>query len=267
MKEDYKEAWAKFSNKYLYVLSPSTPSKGDVEIIESYLKRILENNKEPDILILGCTLNYRKLFSKYKLYVEMAEINEEMFKANSLGLKGMELNEKLIRQDWLTMKLDKQYDLIVGDFAIANVPIEKRDIFCESVKKHLKDDGLFITRVCIKPKTSVKEIIDYFKDKEVNRENLSMMWWDAVFYFGYDEKTKTIKNNGYLALFEELKKNGMEKWIKPYEEYIPTEEKVWSLPTEKEQDDQIKKHFKISKIEYAKDYKNSDTCPTYVLEK
>ena len=268
-KTKWEYPWKKFSNKYMYIMSPSAPSEGDIKIVEKYLKNILKKDKKPNILILGCTILSRRLFAEYGLYVELADINREMYKMNSYALRDIKRDEKLIVTDWLNLKLGKKYDLIVGDFAITNIPMNKRDKFCKSVKACLKDDGIFLERVCWLPKKeSVKQILAHYKGRGINRKILSIMWWDAVFNFGYDKKTETIRNKeGYESLKKALIEHKMERWIKPYEEHVPLESKVWSVPTRAAQDKQIKKHFKLIKAEYAKDYRFCETCPTYVLKK
>ena len=96
MKKTYQEPWKLFANKYLYTVCPSTPSKGDIKIIESYLRDRLKKKNKPNILMLGCTHSYRRLMTKYKLYVEMVDVNKTMYLANLNELKDVKRKEKFI---------------------------------------------------------------------------------------------------------------------------------------------------------------------------
>ncbi|MBW2977816.1 hypothetical protein KY331_03145, partial [Candidatus Woesearchaeota archaeon] len=249
MKKTYTQPWKKFAEQYLYTVSPSTPSKQDVKIIEGYLKKILK--KKPDVLILGCTIAYRKLMAKYKIHVDMVDINKVMYKINTSVLTNIKRKEKFIQDNWLTMRLKKKYDLILGDFVINNIPLSMRDKFYRNVKKHLKDDGLFITRVYnfgIKNKIGERFIKGY-KNKAVTRRALSELWWDSIFQFGFNTKTKVLHNRkGFLELKKKVKKYPyMKKWVRLYEERLPITEKSWAVLTDSQQEKELRKQFKLIK--------------------
>lgn len=269
-KKSYHEPWKEFSNKYLYILSPSSPSQDDIKIVEKYLKKILKKNKKPNVLILGCTIDYRKLLANYKLFVTMAEINKEMYEANTSVLQDIKRKEKLVTDNWVTMKLKKKFDLILGDFVTTNVSFKLWDKFLKNIRDHLKEKGIFLTRIAFKPKRPTnKKIFDYYKGKKISRKYLSQMWWDVVFHFGYHKKKKVMQNReGFLAIKKASEKYPhMKKWIKSYQEFIPTDKKEWSLHSDSEQKSKIKKYFKVVKIEHARDYRYWEDCPTYILKK
>ena len=165
----YDEPWKEFAHKYLFTTPPITPSKEDMKVIEIYLKKILKNNKEPKILILGCTINYRKLFAKYKISVTMVDVNKEMYKMNTSVLKNIKRKEKFVLGNWVDVKLNKKYDLILGDFVVNNIALSERNKFFRNIKKHLKDDGYFITRVHNIQKKFLenKGILEYYKIKKL----------------------------------------------------------------------------------------------------
>ncbi len=267
----YDEPWKKFAHKYLFATPPITPSKNDMKVIEFYLKKILKNNKKPEILILGCTINYRKLFAKYKLFVTMVDINKEMYDANTSVLKHIKRKEKLILKNWVDMRLNKKYDLIIGDFVINNITFRDRDKFFRNIKNHLKDDGFFVTRAYYQQKKflSKDELFRSYKNKPINNKTLSEIWWDAVFNLGFNRKTRRAHNRG---AFLDLKKGSskyphMKKWVRVYEERVPIERKDWIVFSENEQERELKKYFNLIAIKYSKDYKYWDMCPTYVLTK
>lgn len=265
----YHEPWKIFANKYLYTVCPSTPSRGDIRIIESYLKKILKINKKPNILILGCTVNYRKLLAKYRLLVNLVDINKIMYEANTSMIKDIKRKERFILDNWLTMKMNKKYDLILGDFVVNNISLRDRDKFFKNIKKHLSDSGLFITRVYFQPKIFLKpgEFFMQYKNKRATRRTLTELWWDAIFQLGFDTKTGILDNRkGYLGI-KRLSKDysHMKRWLKLYEERLPSEDKIWAVLTEKEQLKEIQKHFNCKAVKFANDYKYWEICPTYIL--
>ncbi|MBW2982499.1 class I SAM-dependent methyltransferase, partial [Candidatus Woesearchaeota archaeon] len=235
--------------------------------IESYLKKI----SNPDILIFGCTYNYRKLLAKYKLFATMVDITREMYKINTEAIKNIKRKEKFIEANWLTVRLKKKYDLILGDFVTSNVPLSKRNKFLENVKRHLKDNGLFITRIYNTPKKliSEKEFLKYYKNKKITLQNLNDLWWDSVFQLDFNKKSRTIKcRRGILNFKRLLKKHPyLKKWLEPYEKYMLTEKKDWTALPEDKQEKQLKKYFKIIAKKSAKDYRHWEDCVTYILKK
>ncbi|MFC1754805.1 hypothetical protein ACFL96_15665, partial [Thermoproteota archaeon] len=193
----YHEPWKKFAEKYLYVEAPTCPSKFEINLIESKLKKILKNNKRPSVLILGCTFSYRKLLAKYKLAVDLADLNRIMFKVNSEKVKNMKTKERFFEKNWIAMDLKKKYDLILGDFVVNNIHAKYKKKFYDNIKKHMKDDGLFITRVYWqKQKLMTKEqIYPQYKNKRITRKLMNELWFDAAFNLGVNLKNGITDNS------------------------------------------------------------------------
>jgi len=265
----YQEPWKEFARKYLSYTPPVAPSKDDIKHIEFYLKKI--SKKNPKILILGCTVGLRKLFSKYGLKIDLVDVTPQMFMHNPKTLKKLKRKEKFIHANWLDMRLKKKYDLIVGDFVINNFPLRQRGKFLRNVKRHLEDNGLFITRILFQPKRKLSEkaIVDNYKNKPLNMKTLTEISWDFTFYPAFNRKNcKAYNRRAFLAMKKALSKNSYFKnWIKTYEDNFPTQAKYWTLLPFSEQNKEFKKVFKIIDIRYSKNYHDCEYCPIYILKK
>ncbi len=267
-KDKYKRPWNEFAQKYLDETAPSTPSKDEIKIINQYINKILKKNKRPEVLILGCTTNYRKPLAKRGIATTMVDISKDMYDANTSALKGMKRKEKFVKGNWLTFNLKKKFDLILADYSINNVPYKDRDKMYKNTLKHLKEDGIVIIRYYHQPKKQSKQkALKYYKNKKMSRKYITYLWWDALTHFSLDVKKNTLRN---VKAYKELKKEAvkcpwMKKWIKNYEKKIPLEDKEWVIIPKEKQEKEAARYFKIIAIKYAKGYKYCDYTPTYIL--
>lgn len=267
----YREVWKELARTYSSYTPPCSPSNQDISHIEVYLKKILKHNKEPSILILGCTGNYRKLFSKYKLKVDLVDTTKEMFMYDPKFLNSFKRKEKFITANWLDMNLNKKHDIIVGDFVAHQFPLRKRYKFLKNVQKHLKDGGFFITRIFHHPTRIVSEefVINAYKNKKPSFKNITELNWFYVHHFGLNKKTnRTYNRKGYLAMKKAEKKYlFMKEYNKVYEANFPTGAKWWTILPKEAQIKEFENIFKIIETRYSKDYPDSEHCPTFILVK
>lgn len=276
----FHEPWKIFAERYLYATSPSTPSDDDMKVIEEELKAFLKNTSKAkndmNVLILECTIRYRELLAKYGIKTTLADLNEEMYKVNTYSIENRkvvdikELNEKLIIANWVDMDLKQKFDIILGDFVLPNIMPEQRKNFLVNIKKHLAEDGMFITRACNHPKRpcTSQQIVEYYANKPLTQQYNNELWMDVFYSYAYDEKTHRVHNEeGYLKFKEAMKSYPkMKAWVKFFEEKMPIAKKTWIIFKEDEQEKELSKHFKIIRKSFSKDYKGWWYCPTYVMK-
>ena len=108
-----------------------------------------------------------------------------------------------------------------------------------------------------------------YKNKEPTLKTIGELWWDSVYHFGYNKKKGILNNKkGFLELKKHSKKHPfLKKWIRFYEKNIPISDKLWAILDYKDQIKALKKHFKITAVKYAKDYKYCEINPTYILKR
>ena len=271
----YQDSWDVFARKYKPSRSPITPSVGDLAIIERYLKQILQKNKKPDVLMLGCTFGYRKLLAKYNIPVTLVDLHEKMYEINTeiLDEEGCdERHETLVKDDWCTMNLGKEFDLILGDFVIENITKENKDAFFTNIRKHLKDDGLFITRNEVQTEKNEpdEQFFAKYKNKKIIPALIDDFWFDVLKQFGMNRTTNIMSNKDAWekCMMAAEKYPFMKELMSATEQQRPvTDHKLWCVLPYAEQRAEIEKYFKIVEMAYGKDYPHWEVCPTHVCEK
>ncbi len=274
-KNPYQDAWAVFAQKYKPSRSPITPSVGDLAIVEQYLQQILKKNKKPNVLMLGGTFSYRKLLARYKIPVTLVDLHEKMDKINTeiLEEEGCgERQETFIKENWCTMNLDKEFDLILGDFVIENIMKENKDAFFTNVQKHLKKDGLFITRNEVQTEKNEPEEAFFakYKNKKITSALIDEFWFDVLKQFGMNRETDIMSNkNAWEQCTTAAQKYlFMKGLVKETEHQRPVlDEKLWCVLPYSEQKAEIENYFTIIEMVYGKDYPHWDVCPTHVCRK
>jgi hypothetical protein len=269
--KNYRDPWNEIVKKYSNYTTPCVPSNQDVFHIEEYLKEILKRNKNPSILILGCTGQYRKLFSKYSLKIDLVDITKAMYMYHPKFLNSFPRKEKFMLDNWLTMRLNKKYDLILGDFVVHQFPLKKVKMFLKNVSKHLKESGFFITRVCIQSKNmlSEKRLIKIYKDKKPSLQTVVELNWFYIHRVTINKRIGRSSNKaGFLAMKKAEKKYPfLREWNKLYEDNLPTGVKYWTVFPKSRYKECFEEFFKIKSVLRSKDYVDSKDCPTYVLVK
>ncbi len=271
----YTDVWDDFSRRYAYMRTPVTPSVNDVKIIEEYLKKILETNSQPSVLILGATFAYRKMIAENNIPVTLVDLSRQMYDVNSKILDNElgcpERTEKLIIANWMEMDLHQEFDLIIGDFVVNNIKAELKEQFHAQIAKHMTPNGFFVTRIMNQPRNldPVEDMFARFKDKEINRETTNELLFDALCHFGIDrEKNILVNKQRWHKVVEAAEEYPfMKKLIKHCEENVPMGDKEWSILSDADQEAELRNAYKVCAIRYGKDYMYSDACPTYVLQR
>lgn len=275
MKNQYQDPWATFAQKYKPSNSPITPSAGDLAIVEKYLKQILQKTKKPDVHMLGCTFGYRKLLAQHKIPVVLVDLQENMYKINTEILeeeKCEKRQERFVKENWCTMNLGKEFDLILGDFVIENIMKEHKDAFFVNIRKHLKKDGLFITRNEVQTEKNEPEEAFFakYKNKKITSSLIDDFWFDVLKQFGMDRQTDIMSNKD---AWEKCVKTAekypfMKELVKQTEQQRPVgDHKLWCVLPYAEQKAEIERYFTIIEMAYGKDYPHWNVCPTHVCGK
>ncbi len=130
--------------------APARPWPSEVAWFEKYA---LEKKKEGklDVLILGSTVEFRSMLHKNGMNVHIVDFSEEFFHVLSKQPMEHKGEETFYEDNWLTMNLGKQFDLIFGDWVPGVLHTSQYDQFFQNIVNHLKDDGLFIGREALFP--------------------------------------------------------------------------------------------------------------------
>jgi len=168
-----KKEWQDYAKVWGYFQSPWVPSS---ERIRIYGKLIKKYSKGREALLLGATPAIRDLLAKLKFRVTVVDISPLMIKAMS-SLRKMKSREKVIIANWLTIRLNKKFDLIIGDTVINNLHPKEYVRFFRRIRNFLQDDGVFINQSVVltkhvnKIKITIDKIIGKLKKDPKYYEN------------------------------------------------------------------------------------------------
>jgi ubiquinone/menaquinone biosynthesis C-methylase UbiE len=200
--------WKSIASAWSILTNPSRPSVGDMEIYKKHLQS--KGKTGLNILILGSTPELRDLALSYKeANVVIVDINPEMMLAMTEFMENDSSREVQIRSNWLAAPLCENYfDIILADFTFENMAFENHQAYFDNIRKWLKNDGLYISRIFTflkkyQPMT-IRDIEGYCKEKPVNNELLSLFWAIAVFFTG-DMITREIKVADFFQKLEEYR--------------------------------------------------------------
>lgn len=130
--------------------APARPWQSEVAWFEKY---VLEKKAQGkfDVLILGATVEFRSMCHKHNMNVYVVDFSKKFFDILSEQRMDYRGPETFYEQDWRSMELGKQFDLIFGDL-VANV-LQPNDysLLFPHIASHLKADGLFVNRHWIRP--------------------------------------------------------------------------------------------------------------------
>ena len=214
------ESWSK-------ITEPAIPSKNEIQFIREYISNNYLAQHEFKVLILGSTPRLRDLLSEFvNCKVFLCDINPEMtFAMTELLEKANPENETWVKTSWLDMPFkDQNFDLILGDITIDNVPFELHNQYIDEVRRVLKDTGTYLGRFIFF--RDHHDVIDFEKTLESYGEltpaKLSPLWSIGTF-FRTPAQTKEVMVADFVKFIEETKSNFIKQTtlITGIEEYYP----------------------------------------------
>lgn len=161
-----KDDWSSkdFVSHWKYYPAPARPTISELEFIE---KKIKEKGKEVKVLILGSTPEYRDMCGNLGIPVSCMDFS----RSNYEYLTDEVLNvpkETFIQGNWIDVKTDEKFDIILGDHSIDVVSRKDFHELMHNVSNMLKHGGLFMPRTFIRRKDetmSSKQMIKEYRQK------------------------------------------------------------------------------------------------------
>ncbi|MDP1884549.1 MAG: class I SAM-dependent methyltransferase [Candidatus Moranbacteria bacterium] len=291
--KNHRKKWQALSVSWQNFTEPSRPSRGDVINYNKLLVEALKGKEGASVLVLGSTPEIRELLFKFwitkKIKVVCADMTREMYDAMSELVDNKIKDEKFVVANWLDMKFDHKFDVVIGDFVNGNIGEKYKDAFFNNIESLLKTNGYFIHRDatvssdCKIPnveyvfKKFVKEVMteeytlkkaanmaanylvwaSWFKNNS-NKTSLAYFWRDIEKFGKKIAEAKSEKNLIARAIFERF----LSAWG-------PYKDKYWTYNTIQTDNKILKKYFKIKKVLFADDYftKVAKNSPMYMLKK
>ncbi|MDD2646998.1 MAG: class I SAM-dependent methyltransferase [Patescibacteria group bacterium] len=263
--EQFAIAWAKMA-------PPARPSQTEQRFYEKIIKQVIKDNKNPRILILGSTPEFRDILLRNKVKPICCDINRDVFKSLTRIMRRRGV-ETFILSDWIKLKTKARFDLVLGHQVINMLSPVKQAVFFKQIYRHLKPGGLFITSVVIRANDRAISLLSGFKRyrkfKTINiRDAFSTIHPDLLLaisgHTGTYSPTQCLKIVDQLYRGSEISKKERDIYFK----IMPSNDLKVYIPNQKSIEALIKKYLKILLIyHYPTKYYNSKHWPVYLLRK
>lgn len=271
-----KKSWNKeFASLWTKTVGPSRPSVSELSIYTQVAHELQDKLKRKlDILILGSTTEFRDWAYEENFNITVIDANHEYYKEISKYLKHKDIMkiEKVVVCKWEDMDFENEYDIIIGDSSIGNIPKDKLEIFVKRVKKALRNYGLFLGKSYFIPNNYIKILPEGI----ARNYSLSKSCYNPFSYMIFDLVMYSLDSNNIIdfnVLYHELLKLRdsnliNDEILKKFDE-IELESKTYfkyHVPKIEEYELLIKKYFNIKDIKYGLDI-YSKKFPLYIIEK
>lgn len=259
--EKFTQPWKEFAMRWQkYYTPPGRPSKQAIKVYKRFVIKAIKGVRNPKGLVFGSTPELRDLLAELGLEVTIIDINLEMILAMSELTKRKNLDEIIVKADWLSNPLDSHYyDVVLGDLVLSNIPPKKQPNFLKEIKRLLKQNGHWITKLEVVPNKwkidDFNKLINEFARIPWHRnrpmESLFLLLnnaWEEKTNIGYLSKVKLWMNK-YKVKEGEYKhpdKNITRCLNLNWEMWKPLD-KRWSFRRERDTVKQISPYFKIVK--------------------
>ncbi|MDP1833448.1 MAG: class I SAM-dependent methyltransferase [Candidatus Moranbacteria bacterium] len=245
----------------------------EMAIYEKIIKRVLAGNKNPRILILGSTPEFRDLLLKHKITPICCDVNPEVYKALKILMErnGKEL---FVESDWLDLDDAHRFDLIMGHNVINMIPINKQGLFIKNIADNLKPDGIFATTVVIRPVRKDVNPADGFERYrklriKTGKKMLFMISYpDLVFSIG--QKKGYYTPSGILSKLRDMRRKRIidDPEFKTMLEFIKPSSLKIRLPLRDKLENTFNKYYLIEDVKSITDkYFDPSYWPIYILRK
>ena len=199
--------------------APSRPSVSELEIYQEYFKRVkreMPSTEKPKALILGSTIEFRKLAFNEGFDVFVVDYSAEYYEEISKSLNpNIVKAERFVCIDWCKMgdylknELNR-FKIIIGDLAIGNVAPENLEMFFKSISCLLSRDGFFLGKSIYKYSNysiSSNDITEKLRavacDQTITSDNLyeHLMFPLSIYAGSFDEELGCQRID-FVALFK-----------------------------------------------------------------
>jgi hypothetical protein len=151
------------------MVGPSRPTISELNIYSKYVNILQkEESRKLKLLVLGSTPEFRDWGYECNFDITVIDSNKDYYEAITREIRHKNIKEKLINDKWQNISAINEYDIIIGDLAIGNIPNMDLEKVIEKISNALTKNGLFMGKSFYKLKNYVlvepkKMIEDYYK--------------------------------------------------------------------------------------------------------
>ncbi len=203
--------WKSIAERWSMHQHPGIPSEETVSIFRKLIEDEMSkhNIKNPKVLLHGSTPELRDML--FELGAEVVIIDKFMQMILGMSELMTHKNDKeiIIKADWINPPLEDNYfDFVIGDLTIGNVLKKNLRNYLESIKRVLKRDGYWITRIACHTEefqdNDFQKIFDEFCKIPVKHQNMSeLLSLFTIFFYNSETDMVSISDLG--------------NWMKQYE--------------------------------------------------
>lgn len=255
------------------MVGPSRPTVSELSIYLKHIRKLqLQRKSRLKMLVLGSTPEFRDLGFEEDMDITVIDKNKTYHEAINREIRHKCLigTEKIIYDRWQNIDFDNQFDIIIGDLVIGNIPPTELECFIKKVQKSLTNGGLFLGKSfywdkSYKVDTPEEMIKKYYKGYPYHpysafAYNLTIYVLKENLLVFKDMYNILEKLNKECILedktFEKFKNIGWDNEMK-FSFYVPFKDDFEKL---------IQKYLKIENIEYANEI-YSKYFPLYIIKK
>lgn len=195
------------------MVGPSRPTISELAVYTKWVRIVQKNiNRKIKLLILGSTPEFRDWGYENNFDITIIDCNRDYYENISREIRHKDIKEKLICKKWQDLDYDGEFDVIIGDLVIGNIPPCELEDFISKISKALSKNGLFLGKSFFHikgyvPLSPEKLVENYYND----------IPWHPYSYFVYDLSIYCKDDNNLLSfpkqykILEDLNKTGLLK--------------------------------------------------------
>lgn len=162
------------------MVGPSRPTVSELTVYSKYAHALMEKKKRRlKLLVLGSTPEFRDWGFEENMEVWVMDANLDYHNTINREIRhkciidSEHYKESVVCGFWQDMDFIDEFDIIIGDLAIGNIPPERLEEFISKVKTALTKDGMFLGKSFFVPddykKVDFKELMkDYYNGAPYN---------------------------------------------------------------------------------------------------
>ena len=263
--------WQRVAIEWGDYLPPWRPSKDDLKIYEEVVSTLPRNSR---ILILGATPELRDLAASSGFKPVVVDFSLPMIIEMLQYTQKTNADDEIwIKSDWLSMPLEGNFDVVLGDLVLRMIESGQQEEFLKRIRKILSPTGIFVAREHFVEESlfdlAAIEILNM--SCNILDEKLAASAASGRLFDKFSDLNKNIICRGKAIEFMQeamnMAKNSRQQIIFSAVLKFMSGGIGWAAHSKAYLENLINKFFNINDIKTAADYPDSKFYPIYFLKK
>ena len=209
-----KQWTPQLAEQWKMFVPPARPSISELAVIEKHLLQFVKERRNFRLLILGSTPEYRDLALTYFVDYACVDYNKQNFLELGKYMYHRDSEKNVIEGDWHSMTFSNEFDMVIGDFASAVIPVSDHDVFFGNIYRALRQGGMCILKTALREgnkRPNHKEMVERYRNERSYLNPFPGMLFD-VLLMNYDFEKDTmdcsitleaLKNSHEIGIFND----------------------------------------------------------------